>query len=268
VSAPRIGVFDSGVGGLTVLKELLTLLPNAHYFYFGDTARLPYGSKSVETVTRYAVSSAKLLESHGIDLLVIACNTATALAFEAIKSSLRVPVVGVVEPGAQRASERTRNRCAVVVGTEATISSHAYQRALTARGLTAREKACPLLVPLVEEGWTDHQVTEQVAKIYLAEAFADGFRQADVLVLGCTHYPLLRPLLSRVAPNDVVIVDSAESTAQVVARNLGASPGSKLETGNSKLQFFATDSVEKFRRLGERFLGRRIEDVKHVDIDA
>jgi glutamate racemase len=173
-----------------------------------------------------------------------------------------------VEPGAQRASERTRNRCAVVVGTEATISSHAYQRALTARGLTVREKACPLLVPLVEEGWTDHQVTEQVAKIYLAEAFADGFRQADVLVLGCTHYPLLRPLLSRVAPNDVVIVDSAESTAQVVAQNLGASPGSKLETGNSKLQFFATDSVEKFRRLGGRFLGRRIEDVKHVDIDA
>jgi glutamate racemase len=268
VSAPRIGVFDSGVGGLTVLKELLTLLPTAHYFYFGDTARLPYGSKSVETVTRYAVSSAKLLESHGIDLLVIACNTATALAFEAIKSSLRVPVVGVVEPGAQRASERTRNRCAVVVGTEATISSHAYQRALTARGLTVREKACPLLVPLVEEGWTDHQVTEQVAKIYLAEAFADGFRQADVLLLGCTHYPLLRPLLGRVAPKDVFIVDSAESTAQVVAQSLGASPGSKLETGNSKLHFFATDSVEKFRRLGERFLGRGIEDVKHVDIDA
>jgi glutamate racemase len=201
-------------------------------------------------------------------LLVIACNTATALAFEAIKSSLRVPVVGVVEPGAQRASERTRNRCAVVVGTEATISSHAYQRALTARGLTVREKACPLLVPLVEEGWTDHQVTEQVAKIYLAEAFADGFRQADVLLLGCTHYPLLRPLLGRVAPKDVFIVDSAESTAQVVAQSLGASPGSKLETGNSKLHFFATDSVEKFRRLGERFLGRGIEDVKHVDIDA
>jgi glutamate racemase len=277
MSAPRIGVFDSGVGGLTVLKELLSLLPDAHYFYFGDTARLPYGSKSVETVGKYAVSSAKFLESHGIDLMVIACNTATALAFEPIQNSLSVPVVGVVEPGAQRATESTRNRRAVVIGTEATISSHAYQRALAARGLTVREKACPLLVPLVEEGWTEHSVTEQVARIYLDEAFADGFRQADVLLLGCTHYPLLRPLLGRVAPKEVTIVDSAESTAHAVAEKLGANKStpetrnSKLqfvETGNSKLQFFATDSVEKFRRLGERFLGRRIADVTHVDIEV
>jgi glutamate racemase len=267
VSAPRIGVFDSGVGGLTVLKELISLLPAAEYLYFGDTARLPYGSKSVETVAKYTISSAKFLEHHGIDLLVIACNTATALALEQIKGAVGIPVVGVVEPGAQRASEATRSRTAVVIGTDATISSHAYQRALAARGLTVREKACPLFVPLVEEGWVEHPVTEQVARIYLDEAFADGFRKADVLLLGCTHYPLLRPLLHRVVPQAVTIVDSAESTAHAVAEKLGVT-NSKRETRNSKLHFFATDSVEKFRRLGQRFMERPIEDVKHVDIDA
>ena len=267
MSAPRIGVFDSGVGGLTVLKEMVTLLPAAEYFYFGDTARLPYGSKSVETVAKYAVSSAKFLEERGIDLLVIACNTATALALDAIRDAAGVPVLGVVEPGAQRAGEATRNRCAVVIGTEATVSSHAYQRALAARGLTVREKACPLFVPLVEEGWIEHPVTEQVARIYLDEAFADGFRKADVLLLGCTHYPLLRPLLQRVVPQTVCIVDSAECTAHAVAEKLNTH-NSAPATGNSKLHFFATDSVEKFRRAGERFLGRRVEDVKHVDIES
>src|SRR5262249_8151183 len=195
MSATRIGVFDSGVGGLTVLKELVSLLPAAEYFYFGDTARLPYGSKSVETVAKYAISSAKFLETRGIDLLVIACNTATALALPQIESAVAVPVVGVVEPGAQRPAEAAGNGSAASIGTEATVSSHAYQRALTARGLTVREKACPLFVPLVEEGWVEHPVTEQVASIYLDEAFADGFRKADVLLLGCTHYPLLKPLL-------------------------------------------------------------------------
>jgi glutamate racemase len=173
----------------------------------------------------------------------------------------------VVEPGAQSAAAATRNRTAVVIGTEATITSHAYQRALSARGLTVREKACPLFVPLVEEGWVEHPVTEQVARIYLDEAFADGFSKSDVLLLGCTHYPLLKPLLHRVAPPGVTIVDSAESTAHAVAQKLGAK-NSKLETGNSRLHFFATDSVEKFRRSGERFLGCRIEDVKHVDIEG
>jgi glutamate racemase len=245
---------------------MVSLLPVAEYFYFGDTARLPYGSKSVETVAKYAVSSAKFLEDRGIDLLVIACNTATALALDAIKNGVGVPVIGVVEPGAQRAGEATRNRCAIVIGTEATVSSHAYQRALTARGLTVREKACPLFVPLVEEGWIEHPVTEQVARIYLDEAFADRFRKADVLLLGCTHYPLLRPLLQRVVPQSVCIVDSAESTAHAVAAKLGKENPPR-GTGNSKLHFFATDSVEKFRRSGERFMGHRIEDVRHVDID-
>lgn len=266
---PTIGVFDSGFGGLTVLKELVALSPNADYLYFGDTARLPYGSKSVETVARYAVEATHFLESRGANLLVIACNTATALALDRITAAAQVPVVGVVEPGAEQATSASQNRRVVVIGTEATVSSHAYLRALEQRGVQAREKACPLFVPLVEEGWVDHPVTEQVAQIYLKEAFADGFHNADVLVLGCTHYPLIKPLLRRVAPEHVKIVDSAHSTASVVAAEIRSLP-ERAEASPSKsltgLHFFATDSVEKFRRLGPRFLGRPVEAVEHVDL--
>ncbi len=267
-----IGVFDSGFGGLTVLKCLLELIPGASYLYFGDTARLPYGSKSVETVARYAVEAAEFLEQQGAELLVIACNTATALALDRIQQKARVPVVGVVEPGAERAAASSRTGKVIVAATEATVGSHAYQRALAARGMAAREKACPLLVPLVEEGWVEHAVTEQVAGIYLNDAFAGDFQNADVLLLGCTHYPLLRPLLGRVAPPHVTIVDSAESTAAVVAARVGANtngpPGKKAAMAQNAvpLRFFATDSTEKFRRLGARFLGRNIENVVHVDL--
>ena len=268
---PTIGVFDSGFGGLTVLKALLELIPGADYIYFGDTARLPYGSKSVETVARYAVEAAHYLEAHRAELLVIACNTATALAIDRIKAAAHVPVLGVIEPGAEAAASVSKNKKVVVIGTEATVSSHAYRNALEARGLDAREKACPLLVPLVEEGWIEHPVTEQVARIYLGEAFADGFQEADALVLGCTHYPLLKPLLHRVAPSHVNIVDSAESTAHAVASRLltllpPASEVHEERRSIPRLKFFATDSVDKFRRLGELFLGHIIEDVEHVDL--
>jgi len=268
---PTIGVFDSGFGGLTVLKALLELVPDADYAYFGDTARLPYGSKSVETVARYAVEAARFLESHGAQMLVIACNTATALALDRITAASRVPVLGVVEPGAETAASATRNRKIVVIGTEATVSSHAYHKALEKRGLDAREKACPLLVPLVEEGWVEHPVTEQVAGIYLKEAFADGFHDADTMVLACTHYPLLKPLLHRVAPGHVTIVDSAASTAHAVASHfrelLPASETAPEERRSApRMKFFATDSTEKFRRLGQRFLGYPIDKVEHVDL--
>lgn len=265
-----IGVFDSGFGGLTVLKALLEVIPTADYIYFGDTARLPYGSKSVETVSRYAVQAAHFLEQHGAQLLVIACNTATALALDAITQAASVPVVGVVEPGAETVSRQSKNRKAVVIGTEATVNSHAYLKALEARGLQAKEKACPLLVPLVEEGWIDHPVTEQVARIYLDEAFSDRFASADSLLLGCTHYPLIKPLLRRVAPPHVTIVDSAETTAKAVAGKLGTAAGSEQDQTEQRhvprLRFFATDSAEKFRRLGERFLGHAIHEVEHVDL--
>jgi len=268
----RIGVFDSGVGGLTVLQELLKVLPDAEYFYFGDTARLPYGSKSAETVARHAISSARFLEKRGIHLLVVACNTATALALNAITKSVKVPVIGVVEPGAAQAAALSRTRKAAVIATEATVGSHAYQKALARRGIAACEKACPLLVPLVEEGWTDHAVTEQVAAIYLNEIFKGSNNGADVLVLGCTHYPLLKPLLRRITPGHVAIVDSAESTARAVAalalKGRPALPAQNRDLEPPRVHFFATDSVEKFRKLGSRFLDRDLKDVTHVDIEV
>jgi len=267
-SRPAIGVFDSGFGGLTVLKELVALIPNADYLYFGDTARLPYGSKSVETVARYAVEATHFLEQQGANLLVIACNTATALALDQIMRAAHVPVIGVVEPGAEQASSASKNRRVVVIGTEATVSSHAYLKALQRRDIQAREKACPLLVPLVEEGWVEHPVTEQVARIYLQDAFGDGFHDADVLVLGCTHYPLIKPLLRRVAAAHVSIVDSAHSTASAVAERVGDLYGriSNQTSGHASLKFFATDSVQKFQRMGPNFLGHPVNSVEHVDL--
>jgi glutamate racemase len=264
MAAPVIGVFDSGFGGLTVLRELQKVMPAANYLYFGDTAHLPYGAKSVRTVAKYAIASAHFLESRGIELLVVACNTATALALEEIRAAVKVPVIGVIEPGAQRASEISKSRKAAVIATEATVSSHAYQRALHKFGLESAEKACPLFVPLVEEGWVEHPVTEQVAHIYMDEIFRDGARGADVLVLGCTHYPLIRPLLRRVVPSQVEIVDSAESTAAKVVEALGRARG---QGPAGALQCFTTDSVEKFRRLGSKFLGRPIENAELVDIE-
>src|SRR5689334_3386255 len=263
--ARSIGVFDSGFGGLTVLKALLQVIPGANYLYFGDTARLPYGSKSAQTVARYACEAAKFLEQQGAEMLVIACNTATALALPQIREAASVKVLGVIEPGAQRAQAAAKSGKAVVIGTDATISSHAYQKALAAVKIEAREKACPLLVPLVEEGWVDHAVTEQVARIYLQEAFSDGFTSADVLLLGCTHYPLIKPVLRRLVPPNVTLVDSAESTA-LAARELVRSTSESNSQERSELRFFVTDSAEKFKRLGQQFLGRPISNITHIDL--
>ncbi len=284
---PVIGVFDSGFGGLTVLRELVRLVPNADYLYFGDTARLPYGAKSAETVARYALEACHFLEARGAEQLVIACNTATALAMDVIEERAHVPAIGVVGPGAAAAAALSKSRGIAVIGTEATVASHAYYRALENLGVHAYEKACPLLVPLVEEGWTDHPVTRQVAEIYLQDAFHRRDRHNDVLLLGCTHYPLIRPLLRKVVPPEVAIVDSAESTARALAAKLGAAPapatgsgatqtgGAKavpapkepdLRPGTPDFRFFVTDSVQKFRRLGTGFLGHPVDDVEHVDL--
>jgi glutamate racemase len=261
---PRIGVFDSGVGGLTVLRAMAGQIP-AHYLYFGDTARLPYGTKSAETVARYASGAARYLEGQGIDLLVIACNSATALALPQIEQSVGVPVIGVVEPGAKVASEVSETRSAIVLATDATVGSHAYQRALQANGMQAFEKACPLLVPLVEEGWIEHPVTEQVARIYLNEAISVGPGQADVLLLACTHYPLLAPVLRRIAPGHMKMVDSAESTA-VAVKAMIESRTAQDGGDHRSFRFFVTDSVEKFKKLATRFLGRQVDRVEHVDL--
>ncbi|HVT99572.1 MAG TPA: glutamate racemase, partial [Acidobacteriaceae bacterium] len=212
----KIGVFDSGVGGLTVLRALLRRVPG-DYVYLGDTARLPYGAKSRETVARYAVSSAKfLVEEQGVEFLVIACNTASALALDAIRDAVAVPVLGVVETGANAADASSRSRDVLVIATAATVASHAYAAACGERKLRAIEKACPLLVPLVEEGWIDHPVTAEVLRIYMAELM-DQAREAgldaDTLVLGCTHYPLLRPQIEDAVPETLRVIDSAEVTA-------------------------------------------------------
>jgi glutamate racemase len=266
--SPCIGVFDSGFGGLTVLKALLELIPGSDYLYFGDTARLPYGSKSAETVAKYAIEAAHFLERKGAQMLVVACNTATALAFDQIEAATRIPVVGVVEPGAQAAAAASENESVVVIATEATVNSHAYQKALEAHGMDVREMACPLLVPLVEEGWGENPVTEQIARIYLDQAFTGGFQAADTLLLGCTHYPLLASVLRRIVPANVTIVDSAEATARVVSKLMATHPyfAAGHPTHPSRIKFFATDSTEKFKRLGEHFLGQPIEQVEHVDL--
>jgi len=265
---PTIGVFDSGFGGLTVLRDLLPLIPGARYIYLGDTARLPYGSKSRETIARYAVSSAKFLEEQGADLLCIACNTASALALEDIKQAMPIPVVGVIQPGAEAAlatSEASPTQKSVLVlATTATTQSHAYAQSLNALGLAATEKACPLLVPLVEEGWIDHHVTAEVLRIYLTEAFVEA-PNAETLLLGCTHYPLLQPLIERTLAelnHPMTIIDSAAATAASVAAFFPPDP--KGEPATSR--FYATDSIEKFQRLGSSFLGHPLSEVHLLDL--
>lgn len=270
----RIGVFDSGFGGLTVLRALLPQIPSAEFFYLGDTARLPYGSKSQATVTRYAVESAQLLESYGADFLVIACNTASALALDAIKSAAHVPVLGVIETGADSAAAASATRHVLVLATQATVDSHAYARACAAHGLRSIEKACPLLVPLIEEGWIDSPVTREVLRIYLEQAQTEAKAAGmvlDTVLLGCTHYPLLRGLLRESLPQEVTILDSAESTALRVRTQLESlesrpASGRHADANLPVCHFYATDSVEKFRTLGSRFLGRPIEKVELIDL--
>jgi len=272
VSAGRlkIGVFDSGFGGLTVLRALLPLLPQAEFLYLGDTARLPYGSKSRATIVRYALSSTRFLLDQGADFLVIACNTATALALTEIRASTPVPVLGVIETGANEARTSSKTRDILVIGTDATISSHAYAAACRERGLMALEKACPLLVPLVEEGWVDHPVTAEVVRIYLTELLEQAQEMdldPDTLVLGCTHYPLLRPMMEAALTPAIRVIDSAQATASQAARMLaGHSSSTSGVSPSGRCRFFATDSVEKFQRLGARFLGSAMQEVELVDL--
>ena len=268
MKSPHIGVFDSGFGGLTVLRALLGHIPHACYTFLGDTARLPYGSKSRRTIAHYAAEAAQfLVEQQGAEYLVIACNTASALALDAIQEAVPVPVLGVVEPGAQAAHAASTTGDVLVIATAATVQSHAYATACRGQGLRALEKACPLLVPLVEEGWTDHPVTRQVIDVYLSELRVEAQREGlnyDALVLGCTHYPLLRPLLEQAVTPGVRIIDSAEATAEAAMHLIAQNGGDGEDT--ARVQCFATDSVEKFERLGSRFLGRPVGRVELVDL--
>jgi glutamate racemase len=260
-SEASIGVFDSGIGGLTVAKEVIRQLPHESVIYFGDTARVPYGPKSPDTVRRYSREIAAFLRDEGVKSIVIACNTATAHALSALREELDMPVLGVVEPGARAAVAATRGGHIGVIGTVGTIKSGAYERAIRALDpnviITAR--ACPLFVPLVEEGWTDHDATRLIAREYLEPLLAAN---VDTLVLGCTHYPLLKPLLRDVLGPDVRLIDSAEETAAETARTLDAAHLSASASADPRYRFIASDDPLQFLQLGQRFLGGTIEGVE------
>ena len=252
-SNPVIGVFDSGFGGLTVLRALLSHIPQARYAFLGDTARLPYGSKSRRTIARYAAESAQfLVREQGAEYLVIACNTASALALDAIQDAVPVPVLGVIEPGAASARAASQSGDVLVIATDATVQSHAYAAACRTLGLRALEKACPLLVPLVEEGWTQHPVTAEVIRIYLDElmhqAAADGM-SPDTLVLGCTHYPLLTNAIGRVLKRQIMIVDSAHNCARAAEEMLDQQSLRAPPLNNGKLRVALTDAADSFLKV-------------------
>jgi glutamate racemase len=261
-ATPTIGVFDSGFGGLTVLRALIERLPRARYAFLGDTARLPYGSKSRRTIARYAAESAQfLVREQGAEFLVIACNTASALALDAIQDAVPVPVLGVIEPGAMAAQQSSATGDVLVIATEATVRSHAYAEACQARGLRALEKACPLLVPLVEEGFLDNEIAEKTVAYYLESLKASGI---DTLLLGCTHYPLLRPLFQRVMGAGVKIIDSASATAEAVSERL-VDLGIAARTARGSQSFFVTEMPDRFVRVGRRFFGPEVESAVRIE---
>jgi len=264
VTQRAIGIFDSGVGGLTVLREVNRILPDEQLIYFGDTARVPYGTKSPATVERYALEAAEFLVSKGVKLLVVACNTASAVALPALKSRFDVPVVGVIEPGARRAVAVTRNRHIGVIGTEGTVKSKAYVRALHQldAGIQVSSVACPLFVPLAEEGWAEHEVAHLAAREYLASLVA---ARVDTLVLGCTHYPLLKNTLADVLGSDVQLVDSAAETALTVAAQLKEHALERNGSGSAPA-YYVSDVPTRFERVGSHFLGHSLGEVQQVAV--
>jgi glutamate racemase len=258
-----IGVFDSGIGGLTVLHQIIESLPRENTVYLGDTARAPYGTKSVETVLRYSYENCEFLVEKGVKLVVVACNTSTAIALGRLKDRLPVPVIGVIEPGVRRAIQCTKNKKIGVIGTEATIQSGAYTHALKAvdGAIEVYSRACPLFVPLVEEGWTDNEVVELTAKAYL-----QGFKQSgiDTLILGCTHYPLLKKAIRKFMGRGVSLVDSAQETTKEVEAVLKKNFMTR-KNGKGSHSFFVTDAPDRFIKVGRRFLGEKVESAVRIE---
>ncbi len=245
----KIGVFDSGVGGLTVLKALRDKYPEVDFVYLGDTARVPYGNKSAQTVIRYSLEGAEFLLSEGVDLLIIACNTASSYALDVLRENFSIPVFGVIEPGVRRALETTKNRRVGVIGTKATVSSDAYGRLLRSKGIEVFQKACPLFVPLVEEGILKGDIAQRVVAHYLTELKDEGI---DTLILACTHYPLLKPVIEDFMGESVKVVDSAESTALEIMPFVERS-------GSSSLSLYFTDHSPSLNFLIELILGEPID---------
>jgi glutamate racemase len=258
-----IGVFDSGIGGLTVLQRIMEALPRENTVYLGDTARAPYGTKSVETVMRYSFENSEFLVEKGVKIVVVACNTSTAIALEALRGNLSVPVLGVIEPGVRKAIKTTKNNKVGVIGTEATIQSGAYTRALRAAraDVEVYSRACPVLVPLIEEGWTENTVVEMTVRIYLESLKQSGI---DTLILGCTHYPLLKKAIRKFMGPGVRLVDSAQETAEEVASLLQKSSLAK-KNGKGVHSFFVTDAPDRFIKVGRRFLGEKVESAVRIE---
>ena len=257
-----IGVFDSGVGGLTVVRALMERLPFENIIYFGDTARVPYGIKSVETITRYVTQITEFLLKQKVKLLIIACNTIASVAYESVQEISPVPVLDVIDAGARIAAAETHSKNVGVIGTPATINSNAYARAIHRYDPDVRiySQACPLFVPLVEEGWLDHPVTRLTAQEYLKPVVAEHI---DTLVLGCTHYPLLKALFEDILGPGIHLVDSAEAMAVIAAQLLTEKKLANPLRIPPQYHFFVTDVPYRFQTIGERFLGRTLS---HVDL--
>ena len=260
-----LGVFDSGIGGLTVARALFERLPHEAVLYFGDTARVPYGPKSPETVRRYSAEILAYLLGRGVKAVVVACNTSTAHALDHLRAHAPVPVVGVIEPGARAAAATSRSGKIGVIGTAGTVASGAYERAIKAvrPDATVVSAACPLFVPLVEEGWFDHPAAELIAREYLEPLGRAG---VDTVVLGCTHYPLLKPLLQRVLGSGVRLIDSAEETATEVVNELATRGLAAAAQRKPAHDFVVSDDEPRFRKVGERFLGGKLKRVSVVQL--
>jgi glutamate racemase len=265
-AARPIGVFDSGIGGLTVVAELVRQLPDEEIVYFGDTARLPYGPKSPDTVTQFAIQDAELLLRHNVKNIVVACNTASAIAMGALRERYEIPVIGVIEPGALAAVSSTLTGKIGVIGTEGTIASGAYRRAIKKMDsdIEVVEASCPLFVPLAEEGWTDREVTLVIAHEYLTPLRDAG---VDVVVLGCTHYPILKNTIGKVFGPSVRLIDSAEETAKEVAERLEAAGLRRSGGRKPEHTFLVSDVPHRFREQAERFLGSPLGEVSLVSVD-
>jgi len=256
-----IGIFDSGLGGLTVVKELLKELPNEDILYFGDTARVPYGTKSKQTITKFSVENALFLLKHNVKLIIVACNTSSSVALPSLRRNFKVPIVGVISPGVADAIERSKNKRIGVIGTSATIKSESYKKEILKKMASAKVflQSCPLLVPLVEEGWLSEDITIQVISHYLTPLKQ---KNIDSLILGCTHYPLLKHSIKKVMGPSILLVDSAVSTAKAVKALLRARSLVNGSSSSRKQRFFVSDEPERFKRIGEQFLGKELSYVR------
>jgi len=266
-SKSPIGVFDSGIGGLTVAKSLFEILPNENIIYLGDTARLPYGTKSKETVTKYSIEITKFLLNKNVKMVVVACNTASSVALQYLKKLTDVPVIGVIRPGAKAAVSKTNNYKIGVIGTLGTVHSFAYKTQIHKidRDINVFSKACSLFVQLAEDGWTDNKIAEMVAKEYLTEFKSHDI---DTLILGCTHYPILKKTISKVVGKKIHLIDSGEETAKEVKRILEYKDLLNKQKKAGRHKFFVTDFQKKFKEISERFLGQPIYDVRKVRLES